>query len=101
MARLIFESPLVRIYRKHVKDTADLLAKEVWDETTHGPYRLMGPGSDYCSSREIEATTSQGTERKGAPLRLFREPQMLPTSKASMKKSTLAPSCSHLVQERN
>ena len=33
---------LVRVYRQHVEDAADLLARAVWDATTDGPYRHVG-----------------------------------------------------------
>ncbi len=32
---------LVRVYRGHVKDAADLLAKATWNDA-HGPYRHVG-----------------------------------------------------------
>ena len=43
---------LVRVYRKHVKDAADLLAREVWDATAHGPYRHVGEVTE--SSRSLD-----------------------------------------------
>ena len=33
---------LVRLYRGHVMDAADLLAKVVWNAAAHGPYRHVG-----------------------------------------------------------
>jgi hypothetical protein len=33
---------LVRVYRGHVKDAADLLAKAMWNAADHGPYRHVG-----------------------------------------------------------
>jgi hypothetical protein len=43
---------LVRVYRKHVKDAADLLAKELWDATAHGPYWHVGEVAE--SSRGLD-----------------------------------------------
>ena len=45
---------LVRVYRKHVKDAADLLAKEVWDATAHGPYRHVGEVTDSSKGLDWE-----------------------------------------------
>jgi hypothetical protein len=42
---------LVRVYRGHVKSASDLLAKEVWDATTLGPYRHAGEVA--ASSKEL------------------------------------------------
>lgn len=42
---------LVLVYRKHAKDAADLLAKEVWDATAHRPYRHVGEVTE--SSRSL------------------------------------------------
>ena len=33
---------LVRVYREHVKDAADLVAKDVWNSAIHTPYRHVG-----------------------------------------------------------
>lgn len=43
---------LVRVYRAHVKDAADLLAKAVWDAATHGPYRHVGEVAE--SSKRLD-----------------------------------------------
>ena len=37
---------LVRVYRGHVKDAADLLAKAVWDNSAQGPYVHVGEVSE-------------------------------------------------------
>jgi hypothetical protein len=33
---------LVRVYRGHVKDAADLIAEAMWNAAAHGPYRHVG-----------------------------------------------------------
>ena len=33
---------LVRVYRGHVKDAADLIAEAVWNAAAHDPYRHVG-----------------------------------------------------------
>ena len=33
---------LVRVYRGHVKDAADLVAEAMWNAAVHGPYRHVG-----------------------------------------------------------
>lgn len=43
---------LVRVYRKHVEDAADLLAKAVWNAATHGPYRHVGEVAE--SSKRLD-----------------------------------------------
>jgi hypothetical protein len=45
---------LVRVYRKHVKDAADLLAKELWDATAHGPYRHVGEVAESSKGLDWE-----------------------------------------------
>lgn len=43
---------LVRVYRGHVKDAADLIEKVVWNATACGPYRHVGEVAE--SSRTLK-----------------------------------------------
>jgi hypothetical protein len=45
---------LVRVYRKHVEDAANLLAKVLWDATAHGPYRHVGEVTASSKSLDWE-----------------------------------------------
>ena len=43
---------LVRVYREHVKDAADLIAGAMWSVAAHGPYRHVGEVAE--SSRALK-----------------------------------------------
>jgi hypothetical protein len=43
---------LVRVYREHVKDAADLLANAMWNAAAHAPYRHVGEVAE--SSKRLD-----------------------------------------------
>lgn len=43
---------LVRLYRGHVKDAADLIAEAMWNADAHGPYRHVGEVAE--SSKRLD-----------------------------------------------
>jgi hypothetical protein len=47
---------LVRVYRGHVKDAADLIAETMWNAAAHGPYRHVGEVEE--SSRTLKCELS-------------------------------------------